>query len=492
MKKRISHAAPLDGPSMADLMAEAGSNVSSLRQDFHPGERVRGTVVAVGPEYLNIDLHSKLEGFVNKLDLDLDKPFPGIGDELDLLVVEMKEGAVHLTAKISSAGSVAEQSIRTAFETKMPVEGTFEKEVNGGFEVTVCGERAFCPFSQVDLYRDPTRNNAALIGTRTTFLVVEFNPEERAFVISRRAILERERDERKAALREEMHEGDLRFGTVTRLMPFGAFVDLGGVEGLIPLKELSWSRDVKPQDILSTGDKVQVAVLSADWENERFTLSLKSMQQDPWIAYTEDFGEGQYVTGTVSRLMPFGAFVRLAPGVEGLLPIGRLGNGRRISHPREVLSEGQPVDVKIESVDLEARRISLSVVDARVQALKPGELAVGLRLTGIVEGARPFGVFVRLSEEKTGLLHISQCDIERGGDPVKKLETKFPPSSEVEVVITELSDDRIGLALASKVQAEAVASAAAEAEEASLKSFFKNQSNDSLGSLGALFGDIKL
>ena len=486
MKKRTTHAAA--DVSMEELLGESGSASTSIRRGFQPGERVRGTVLTVGEGYLTVDLGAKIAGFVNIVDLPDDMELPKPGDELDLVFVEMKEGAARLTGKISSAGSAVNESLRMAYASKMPVEGVFEKEVKGGMEVTVCGERAFCPFSQIDLYRDPDRKNDALIGVKTTFFVTEFDPEEHTLVVSRRAVLEKERDDRRAALKAVLREGDLRDGTVTRLMPFGAFVDIGGVEGLVPLREISWDRNVKPEDVLAPGQKVRVAVLAMDWENDRFSLSLKSVQADPWIEFSEDFGPGQYMTGTVVKLMPFGAFVQLQPGIEGLLPIGRIGGGRRISHPREVLSEGQQVDVKIESVDQEQRRISLSLVDARLQALQPGELAVGMTVHGIVEGIRPFGVFVRLSEDKTGLLHIGECDIERGGNPVAKLEAKFEPGTDIEVIVKSLDGDRIGLTLPGKFSA----AQAAEEAEASVREYLAKGANDSLGSIGSLFDGLKL
>lgn len=488
MKRRHPSGGSSAGISMAELLEETGSRLDSFRRGFTPGERVRGTVLSVENGYLSLDLGAKLAGFVNVVDLPEDMDLPRPGDELDLVFVEMKEGAARFTGRITAATAAVNESLRMAYDARLPVEGTFEKEVKGGFEVTVCGERAFCPFSQIDLFRDPNRDNAALVGTKSAFLVTEYDPEEHTLVVSRRAVLEKERDDRKAALRAELREGDLREGTVTRLMPFGAFVDLGGVEGLVPLREISWDRKARVEDLLSPGQKVQVAVLSADWENEKFTLSLKSVQADPWDEFIEDFGPGQVVSGTVTRLMSFGAFVQLVPGVEGLIPIGRLGNGRRLSNAAEVLSEGQPIDVKIESVDEERRRISLSPFDERVEALKPGELAVGMTVKGIVEGVRDFGVFVRLSEKKTGLLHVAECDVERGGNVVQRLEAKFAPGSDITVVVKSLDGDRIGLTLPSRIDA----ARDAEKAEEEIQSYLKRSRHESLGTLGDLFDGLKL
>jgi small subunit ribosomal protein S1 len=371
---------------------------------------------------------------------------PVVGDVLDVYFVGMKEGAALLTPSLSGSSAAVDQSIRQAFESKMSLEGLVEKECNGGYEVTVAGQRAFCPYSQIDLNR--SRDNAATyIGQRMTFLVSEYEPEDHTLVVSHREVLERERASKREGLRAELKEGDVRAGVVTNIMPFGVFVDIGGVEGLIPLKELSWDRSKKPEDLVTVGQSVTVSIVALDWEANRFTLSLRSSQTDPWTEFAEEYGVGQYLTVTVTKLMPFGAFALIQPGVEGLIPISKLGGGRRILHPREAVSEGDKLDVQIESIDPAQRRVSLKPVDARIQALKPGEIAVGATLKGLVEGIREFGVFVRLSEEKTGLLHIGECGIERGGNPVSKLERKFAAGSEIEVIVKSIDGTRIGLTL---------------------------------------------
>lgn len=472
--------------SMADLMGEIDAQFSGFRRGYNPGEAVRGVVVSVGPEFLVLDIHAKMEGIVSRLDLDPESPMPAVGDELDVYFVQMQDGAARLTPKLSGSGAAVDQSIRQAFESKLPLEGLVEKEVNGGYEVTVAGQRAFCPYSQIDLYR--SRDNAATyIGQRMTFLVSEYEPEDHTLVVSHREVLERERAAKRDVLRAELKEGDVRAGVVTNIMPFGVFVDIGGLEGLIPLKELSWDRSKKPEDLVAVGQGVTVAVVAMDWEANRFTLSLRGTQTDPWTEFAEEYGVGQYLTVTVTKLMPFGAFAQIQPGVEGLIPISKLGGGRRIQHPREAVSEGDTLDVQIESMDPAQRRVSLKPVDARVQALKPGEIAVGATLKGIVEGIREFGVFVRLSEDKTGLLHIGECGIERGGNPVSKLERKFAPGSEIEVIVKSIDGTRIGLTVPG--------SGAEEGEDgedlADLLRRNNGSGKTSFGSLGGMFENLK-
>lgn len=472
--------------AMAALLEEYEDRTAALRESFAPGEEVRGTVVSVGEATVALDLPSKMPGVIDRAQFEnAGVPVPSPGAELSAYFVAVEDGAARLSLSPGgSASDASESELGAAWAAKVPVEGKYEKEVNGGYEVRVAGQRAFCPFSQVALHR-PREGAPSPVGTTDTFLVIEYNPAERTLVVSHRAVEEKARDARRETLRQSLFEGDMRHGTVTKIMPFGAFVDIGGVEGLVPASEISWDRSVKPGDVLHEGDGVQVKVRRIDWENDRFSFSLKDLAPDPWKEWFEEFGPGSYVTGRVVKLMPFGAFVQLVPGVDGLVPISSLGRGRRIARPEEAVSVGEELDLKVESVDEVSRKISLSLVDKRVQALAPGEIAVGATLKGIVESVREFGVFVRLSEEKTGLLHVSESGLPRGASQAQ-LEAKFPIGSDVEVVVKGLDGDRISLMLPSTV----AAAAAAAKEEADLRDLLRGNASaaraEGLGSFGSL------
>ena len=431
---------------MAALLEEYEGRAPAPRAGFQPGEHVHGRVVSVGDRVVTIDLDAKTPGVIDRAAFGEELPLPEPGDEIDAYFVALEDGAARLSLSGGAQLDASDEAIGAAMAAGVPLEGKYEKEVNGGFEVRVNGQRAFCPYSQVALHR-PREGAPSPVGTTDTFLVVEYNPAERTLVVSHRAVEEKDRALRRETLRSSLFEGDLRNGVVTKVMPFGAFVDIGGVEGLVPAAEISWDRSVKPEDVLHEGDEVQVKVRRIDWENERFTFSLKDLSKDPWQAYCEDFAAGSYVSGRVVKLMPFGAFVQLVPGVDGLLPIATLGRGRHIVDPGEVVKVGQEVDVRIESMDPVARRISLSLVDSRVRALKPGEIAPGAVLKGIVESCREFGVFVRLSEDRTGLLHVSEAGVPKGTDALAALEAKYPVGSEIEVRVKEVGDGRVSLAL---------------------------------------------
>ena len=471
---------------MAALLDEYEDKMNGLRRGFTPGEHVSGTVVSVGERVVTVDLNAKTPGVIDRSQFDPELPLPEPGDAIDAYFVALEDGAARLSLSGGAETDGSDEAIGAAYAAKLPLEGKYEKEVNGGYEVRVNGQRAFCPFSQVALHR-PREGAPSPVGTTDTFLVIEYNPSEHTLVVSHRALEERDRDARRETLKASLFEGDFRNGVVTKVMPFGAFVDIGGIEGLIPSAEISWDRSVKPSDILHEGDEVQVKVRRVDWENNRFTFSLKDLAKDPWQEYCEDFSAGSWVTGRVVRLMPFGAFVQLVPGVDGLLPIASLGRGRHIVDPGEVVKVGEELDLKIESMDPVARRISLSLVDKRVAALKPGEIAVGATLKGIVESARDFGVFVRLSEDKTGLLHVSEAGVPKGGNNQAQLEAKFPAGSEIEVVVKGMEGDRISLMLPSTVAARETA----EREERDLRDLLRSNRTGShdagLGNLGSLF-----
>lgn len=469
---------------MAEFEALLNSQLSSFRKGFNPGERVQATVVSVGPQYIVLDVKAKNEGLVPVSEFTDDKGAVSVkaGDEIQVAFAAAQGGAFMFTSK---SGSVSvDQTLSAAFASGLPVEGKVQSEINGGYEVMIGGNRAFCPYSQINLFR---QEGAVYVGQTFNFVVQEYDPEEHNIVVSRKVLLERERDREREALKEQLVTGVTRKGKVTRITDFGFFVDLGGAEGLVPLKELSWRRDVKPADIVSEGETVEVLVNSVDWERNRISLSLRATQADPFDAVANRYPIGSVVSVKVTRLESFGAFAEVESGVEGLIPISALGNGRRIVRCSEVVSVGQEILVRIESVERERRRISLRPVDVRLDGMKGQSLAIGSKVKGIVESYKEFGIFVRLSEESTGLLHVSETGIPKGGNVVARLEKEFPHGTEIEVVVSENDGRRISL-----VRPENWNPNAAAEEAAAIAEFKKANTADSFGSLGDLFAKINL
>lgn len=471
---------PLPTESMEDLSALIDAQLSGYNKGFSPGEKVTGVVVDIGPETIVVDLNAKREGCIETAAFtDAEGHVSvAVGETIDAYFVQIRDGAFWLATEFG--GAAADQTLRRAFESKLPVEGFVKGEINGGYEVTVSGKRAFCPYSQMDLYR---QENAEYVGHKFIFMVSEFEEEGHNAVVSRREFLEQERAEQSEALKAELAVGDLCEGKVVNIMPFGVFVDLGGVQGLVPLKELAWERDVKPEDVVSLGDTVGVVVQSIDWAKERLSLSLRYAKGDPWRDLATRYGIGSCLRVKVTRLMDFGAFAELEPGIEGLIHISKLGFGRRLQHAREAVSEGDELEVEIESVDSEQHRIGLKPVDKRMASLHEGPLSPGSAIKGIVESAREFGVFVRVSEDLTGLLHVSETDVGRGGNIVAKLEHTFEPGSEIDVIVKSVEGKRISLTLPGKWEDPS--------EQIDVHDYL-NTSTGGLGSLGDAFDGLKL
>jgi small subunit ribosomal protein S1 len=330
------------------------------RQKLSPGQMVEAKIVKISDEWVFLDLGGKGEGYLDKKEVLDESGALTVkeGDTVRAYYLSPKDNDLLFTMKVGSGPGVRNQ-LEDAFRGGAPVQGVLAKEVKGGFEVKIGTARAFCPFSQAGFRRD--EDKAAYIGQTFKFVITEYGENGRNVVVSRRPILDEEKRQRKAMLRETLKEGMRATGTVTSLQKFGAFVNIGGVEGLLPISELSYTRVSKVSDVLSAGQQIDVVIKKIDWENERFSFSLKDILADPWDGVSEKFPVGSFHAGTVNKLMPFGAFVNLADGVDGLIHISKLGGGKRISHPKEVVKEGQKVEVKIEGVDRENRKISLSL-----------------------------------------------------------------------------------------------------------------------------------
>ncbi|HEX9669917.1 MAG TPA: S1 RNA-binding domain-containing protein [Thermoanaerobaculia bacterium] len=342
------------------------------------GETVSGEILSIGEDAALVDLGGKAEGVV---------PLDGLKDEAGALTVEVGDrvegmvsatdpetGGVVVRAKPARGPQIKEE-LRQAHLHGIPLEGTVTGVNKGGLEVKVAGQRGFCPLSQLDLryVEDPNR----FLGQKLTFKILrlEDDPKGRRpnIVLSRRALLEQEAQNRAAETRELLKPGAVLKGKVTSLASYGAFVDVGGLEGLLHVSELSHRRVEHPQELLTVGQEIEVQVIKVEKgkdgrQPERISLSRRALEGDPWQEAAERFPQGTRVTGRVARLESFGAFVEVAPGLEGLVHVSELGAGRRVSHPREVVKPGQEVEVTVLGVDRQRRRISLSMAGESTEA----------------------------------------------------------------------------------------------------------------------------
>lgn len=345
--------------SFAELFEKSASENTRLR----PGSKVEAKILKIGAEWVFIDIGKKGEGVMERKELQDAEGNLTVaeGDTITAWFTGSVRNELRFTTKMSG-GAAANAQLEEAYRAGIPVEGFVAKEIKGGFEVKIGGSiRAFCPFSQISLRR--AENPAEFVGKHLLFRITEYGERGRNIVLSHRQILEEEQRAKREALKGSLQEGMTITGTVTRLADFGAFVDLGGVDGLIPISEVGWTRVRHVRDVLSVGEQVSVVIKKIDWEAGKISLSLKDTLADPWGTVAEQFPEGSYHTGTVARLAAFGAFVTLAPGIDGLIHISKLGKGKRINHPSDVLKEGETVEVKVDGVDREARRLSLALAE---------------------------------------------------------------------------------------------------------------------------------
>ena len=343
--------------SFAELLEASERKPVRLKQ----GQSVEAVIAKITSDWVFIDLGGKTEGIVERNEF-LDKEGQLTvkeGDTVKVYFLSSRHGERVFTTRVS--GDAARQYLEEAWRNAIPVEGIVEKEVKGGLEVRIAGTyRAFCPFSQAGIPRGETA--AALMGQRIPFIIIEYGERGRRLIVSRRRILEEEERKRKEAIKETLREGMVVTGTVKSLRDFGAFVDIGGIEALLPVSEVGWGRVEDIRDRFTVGQTLEALVLGIDWARDRITLSVKGTLPDPWENVETRYPDGSRHRGTVARLADFGAFITLEPGVDGLIPISRLARGKKIRHPREVLVQGDPIEVLVESSDRAKRRLSLSPV----------------------------------------------------------------------------------------------------------------------------------
>lgn len=344
-------------------VAEEKEEVSLLQEHIKTltrGEIVKGTISAIDSDGIFVDVGCKSEGLIPDSEFDGTETSLSVGDEIDVYVedVESEEGNVLLSKKKADAESTWKM-LRNALENKEIIEARVKERVKGGLLVDMRGVRGFVPASQIS--REYIENLEQFIGEALRFRVMELDRRRNNVVLSRRVVLEEEYEEAKAHIFDTLEAGEICSGIVKRITDFGAFVDIGsGVEGLLHVSEMAWSRIEHPSEVLSEGDEINVMVLGLDKDNERISLGLKQTKEDPWVTVGERYHQDDIVTGKVTKIVDFGAFVKLEDGIEGLIHISQLAN-RRVGNPSEVVSVGDEVTLKVLNVSAEERRIGLSL-----------------------------------------------------------------------------------------------------------------------------------
>jgi small subunit ribosomal protein S1 len=401
------------------------------------GQTVEGTIVAIGADVAFVNVGGKGEALIEIAEL---KDAEGVlevevGDRIQAMVVST-EGGLTLSRRLAR-GAATNAKLEDAFHAGLPVEGKIEGDVKGGYQVRIGGQRAFCPFSQIDTVR--TTVPAQHVGRVYAFRIIEYKEGGRNLIVSRRALLEEEQRASADEVRRSIVVGAVLVGRVTSVRDFGAFVDLGaGVQGLLHVSEMAWQRVSDASQIVAPGEEITVKVLRVEDDAQKIALGLKQLGVDPWSTAQATYEIGQVRTGRVARVTQFGAFVELEPGIEGLAHVSTFApTGHSKGWARSV-AVGSTAAFEILSIDLEKKRIGLALVEegsARAAGAPPPqtELVSGARLTGKVERHEKFGVFVFLSPGRTGLMPLSETGIAREEDVTRA----FPVGADVEVVVLE-------------------------------------------------------
>jgi small subunit ribosomal protein S1 len=421
---------------------------------FERGQTIEGTIVAIGPEVAFIDVGGKGEATIDVAELKDDEGDLEVaaGDRIQAVVVSTV-GGLTLSRKLARGAATLAQ-LEDAFHSHLPVEGKVEREVKGGFEVTIARQRGFCPFSQIDIIRTEPPTH---VGRVYEFRIIECKEGGRNLVVSRRALLEEQQRAAADEVRRSIVAGAVLTGRVASVRDFGAFIDLGGgVQGLLHASEIGWSRVEDVSQVLQPGEAITVKVLRVDDEKQKISLGLKQLSEDPWSRVPAIYEVGQVRTGRVTRLAEFGAFVELEPGIEGLAHASTFAPTGRSRGWSSQVPAGMTGTFEILNIDLEKKRIGVALLpegSARAGAARPSasEIVPGARLTGTVERHENFGVFVFLAPGRTGLIPISETGVAKGADVAKAL----PVGASVEVVVLEVHPESRRIRLSAKAVRDA-------------------------------------
>jgi small subunit ribosomal protein S1 len=432
--------------TMADLLDSYAPEKGSAIQ---VGDKIAGKIISIGRESIFVDTGHKIDGVVDAdelLDETGELPY-AIGDTLELYVVSLRGGEIKLSRAISGIGGL--NMLQDAYENAIPIEGKVSETIKGGFSVEVMKRRAFCPISQIDtLYVEHPED---YVGQTFHFLITELEENAKNIVISRRVLLEQEQEKAKKVFFETLSIGSVYEGRVSNIMPYGAFIELfPGVEGMVHISEISWSRLASPDEILNTGDMVTVKVIDSQTNEatgeKKLSLSMKQIEADPWETITQRLTFGDKIHGKVTRCMDYGCFVEIEPGIEGLVHISEMSYAQRVNKPQDLVSQGDIVDVMIKEIDPEKKRISLSMKDAEGDPWidVKDKYRVEQAVEGTIEKKERFGIFITLESGITGLLPKSR--INRYHDPAA-IE-KMREGERIMVVIEEIDPAQRRITLA--------------------------------------------
>jgi small subunit ribosomal protein S1 len=426
------------------LTMEEAMKQSAMR--FAAGEIVKGTVIEVRPKEVLVDIGYKSEGVIPTNEF-ADAAALKVGDEVDVLIekLENKEGTVVLSHEKAEFKKNWDKILTICNEGGI-ISGKVKSIVKGGLVVNV-GVEAFLPASQIDV--TTPKNLAQFVGNTYEFKVVKINQERQNIVLSRRELIEAERNEKRGKLLGEMVPGDIRKGTVKNITDFGAFIDLNGIDGLLHITDMSWGRIGHPSELLKVGQEIDVVVLDVNKEKERVSLGLKQKLANPWDSIETKFPVGARVKGKIVSLVPYGAFVQLEPGVEGLIHVTELSWTKRIAKPSDVLKQDQEIEAVVLGINREEQKISLGIrqLESNPWDSAAQKYTVGSRVKGKVRNLTSYGAFVELEEGIDGMIHVSDMSWTRKINHPSEVMKK---GDEVEATVLEVDRPNQRIALGMK------------------------------------------
>ncbi len=409
-------------------------------QNFQEGEVIRGHIVQVSDDFVMVDIGYKSEGQISIHEFrdESGKIQAEIGDEIDVLLEfhDDDDGSIHLSKEKAAKIKVWDDISRIYSDDGM-IEGKIVAKVKGGLAVDI-GVQAFLPGSQVDLR--PVRNLESLIGHTFPFKVLKYNKKRRNVVLSRRALLEKEREQMKSFTLATLEDSKVVDGIVKNITDYGVFVDLGGIDGLLHITDMSWGRVGHPSEMFQIGDKIKVKVLSFDKDNERVSLGLKQLVEDPWTMAESQYPVGTKVHGKVVSLTDYGAFIEIEEGVEGLIHVSEMSWTKKIRHPSKILSVGDEVEAVVLSINPQSKRISLGMkqLESNPWDVIAQKYPVGTTIAGKIKNITDFGIFIGIDEGIDGLVHISDISWTKR---VKHPSEIFRKNQEVQAIVLNIDKD---------------------------------------------------
>jgi small subunit ribosomal protein S1 len=420
----------LPGESFADLFEKQGREIKE-------GELVQGVVTHVDEDHVQVDVGFKSEGLIDAWEFMDDDAhlLVNVGDRVDVLVEEIEDDSGRIVLSKEKADRLKIwDDISKAYEADEPVEGVILSRVKGGLAVDI-GVKAFLPGSQVDLR--PVRNLEAVIGEKLAFKIIKFNKRRGNIVLSRRALLEKEREKLRETTLETLQEGQIVDGVIKNITDYGAFIDLGGIDGLLHVTDMSWGRVNHPSELFRVGDEIKVKVLRFDPESERVSLGLKQIQPDPWRDAAMRYQIGRRINGKIVSLTDYGAFVELEPGIEGLVHVSEMSWTKRVKHPSKLVNVGDAVEAVVLDVDEHNRKISLGMkqIEPNPWSVIEEKYPIGTQVRGTIRNITNFGVFVGLEEGVDGLVHVSDIS---WTEQIKHPSEKFQKGDEIEAVVLKI------------------------------------------------------